>query len=95
MLSFHQLRQPSFYTSCPETLRKWLDDRNERIQVLEDNGREIDLFRQILLGIEYIQSQQIVHRDIKPENIFLCQTTGNALIGDFGLAKIFNCTRKI
>ena len=47
------------------------------------------LFRQIILGIKYIHSQNIVHRDIKLENI-LIDVNNNIKICDFGIGKILD-----
>jgi serine/threonine protein kinase len=44
-------------------------------------------FIEILLGLEYLHSKDIVYRDIKPENI-LVDIEGHVKIADFGLAKI-------
>lgn len=41
---------------------------------------------QILLGIEYIQSEGYVYRDLKPENIMIGED-GYIVLTDFGLAK--------
>ena len=78
----------SFLVRYPQTLRMWLKERNERLKLIEDNRTEMNIFRQILSGVEYVHNNHIVHRDIKPDNIFLCARTGQALIGDFGLAKL-------
>lgn len=44
-------------------------------------------FCEILLGIEYLHSKNVVYRDIKPENI-LFDIDGHIRIADFGLTKI-------
>ena len=47
------------------------------------------LFRQIILGIKHIHSQNIVHRDIKLENIII-DLNNNVKICDFGIGKVIN-----
>lgn len=44
-------------------------------------------FAEILLGIEYLHSKNVVYRDIKPENI-LIDVDGHIRIADFGLSKV-------
>ena len=51
------------------------------------------LFRQIILGIKYIHSKNIVHRDIKLENI-LIDVNNNIKICDFGIGKILDNKNK-
>ena len=84
---------------CGQTLRNWLDARNNfgNMSQSETNVSHLDnvsIFRQILRGVEYIHSQNILHRDLKPRNVFISNTTSNSMgenihvqIGDFGLAK--------
>lgn len=48
----------------------------------------LDLFTNILYGLEHAHINGIVHRDIKPANILI--SNGKPLISDFGLATIIN-----
>ena len=40
--------------------------------------------KEILNGLSYLHSQNIIHRDIKCDNIFIDRITGNIKIGDLG-----------
>lgn len=44
---------------------------------------------QILLGLEYLHSKNIMYRDLKPENI-LIDERGDACLADFGISKIMD-----
>jgi len=52
-----------------------------------DNNKMAPILRDILCGLTHIHHKKIVHRDMKPANI-LFDTSGSALITDFGLAAI-------
>lgn len=47
------------------------------------------LFQQLISGIEYCHSFNVVHRDLKPENILL-DDEKNIKIADFGLSNVMN-----
>ncbi|KAG8987927.1 hypothetical protein FRB93_004373 [Tulasnella sp. JGI-2019a] len=44
-----------------------------------------DIFRQVILGLEYLHYQGIIHRDIKPANLLL-KPDGTVKISDFGVS---------
>jgi len=48
-----------------------------------------DLFRQILLGLNYCHSHNILHRDLKPQNILIDMKTNKIKITDFGLSRCY------
>lgn len=44
------------------------------------------LFKQIVIGVEYLHERGVVHRDLKPDNILLDKNLQPVII-DFGLSK--------
>eukprot|EP01091_Cochliopodium_minus_P009648 TRINITY_DN2417_c0_g1_i1.p1 TRINITY_DN2417_c0_g1~~TRINITY_DN2417_c0_g1_i1.p1 ORF type:complete len:446 (-),score=129.83 TRINITY_DN2417_c0_g1_i1:26-1363(-) len=44
-------------------------------------------FQQLIMGVDYCHSQNVIHRDIKPENLLL-DAKGNLKIADFGMAAL-------
>ncbi|XP_029492985.2 mitogen-activated protein kinase 4 [Oncorhynchus nerka] len=51
-------------------------------------GHAILLFYQLLRGLKFIHSANVLHRDLKPANVFLNTDQLLLKIGDFGLARI-------
>lgn len=48
-------------------------------------------FTQSMLALKYIHDMHILHRDLKSGNFFLSKS-GNIKMGDFGIAKVLECT---
>ncbi|KAF9125382.1 hypothetical protein BGW39_007434 [Mortierella sp. 14UC] len=61
---------------------RWKDMEDKPILPLDD-ARAI--FRDIVLGLEYLHMQGIIHRDIKPANLLL-SGDGTVKISDFGVS---------
>ncbi len=54
---------------CDLNLKDWLIKRDERGNF--DYQHSIEIFKQIVYGLNYIHKNNVIHRDIKPANIFL------------------------
>ena len=75
---------------CESTLRTYLDLRNVQVKKNPANLTWVrdafDLAKQLVNGLIFLSSAQVIHRDIKPSNIFLTEDM-KVKYGDFGLVK--------
>ena len=68
-----------------------LDEYIQKVSGPIPEEKAIKLFTQILDGVAYAHSKNIIHRDVKPSN-FLVTNEGIVKILDFGIAKILSET---
>lgn len=72
-------------------------DLSERIKRNRNSGKNfpqeqvLRWFTQAILALKYIHDMHILHRDLKSGNFFLSKS-GNIKMGDFGIAKVLECT---
>jgi serine/threonine protein kinase len=52
------------------------------------------MFKQLVDGLIYLNSKNIIHRDIKLDNLFL-HANGILKIGDFGVSKLMRSKQEI
>uniref|UniRef100_A0A0P5CHI4 Uncharacterized protein n=1 Tax=Daphnia magna TaxID=35525 RepID=A0A0P5CHI4_9CRUS len=63
-----------------QNLASWLETR-------DPSHLKVDqIYREILLAVNYLHSKDLVHRDLKPSNIFF-DSDWSIKVGDFGLSK--------
>jgi serine/threonine protein kinase len=60
-------------------------------QFLSDEHVEF-IFYQLVDGLSYIHSMNVIHRDLKPANILINCSNCHIKIADFGLARILDCS---
>merc|ERR1719352_740558 len=71
-----------------------LSDRIKRMKSQRKTFPEEQVLRwftQSILALKYIHDLHILHRDLKSGNFFLSKS-GNIKMGDFGIAKVLECT---
>uniref|UniRef100_A0A3B5LHH0 Eukaryotic translation initiation factor 2-alpha kinase 2 n=1 Tax=Xiphophorus couchianus TaxID=32473 RepID=A0A3B5LHH0_9TELE len=72
----------------PATLKQWIGERNkEELPHPQRGADSLPIALQIVNGVEYIHSENLIHRDLKPPNIMFGKN-GKVKIGDFGLVTI-------
>jgi hypothetical protein len=49
-----------------------------------DPSDVVALFREVLVGVEYAHSREVLHRDLKPSNVLVRDSDGQPIILDFG-----------
>ena len=70
-----------------ESLPAWAKELRQVLCFCEP-GHATLLFYQLLRGLKFIHSANVLHRDLKPANIFINTDQLLLKIGDFGLARI-------
>merc|ERR1719440_468073 len=71
-----------------------LSERIKRMRTQRKSFSEEQVLRwftQAILALKYIHDMKILHRDLKSGNFFLSKS-GNLKMGDFGIAKVLECT---
>jgi serine/threonine protein kinase len=74
-----------------DTLRRRLNDyqaQGEKMPL----GEVVRILLDVLEGLAYAHSEDMIHRDVKPANILLTRR-GQAVLTDFGIAQIIGGTR--
>merc|ERR1719310_769059 len=72
-------------------------DLADKIKKMRQSGKSfpedqvLRWFTQAILALKYIHDMHIMHRDLKSGNFFLSKS-GNIKVGDFGIAKVLECT---
>mmetsp|Transcript_31349 Transcript_31349/g.73119 ORF Transcript_31349/g.73119 Transcript_31349/m.73119 type:complete len:449 (+) Transcript_31349:56-1402(+) len=75
-------------------------DLSDRIKKMKQVGKSfseeqvVRWFTQAILALKFIHDQHILHRDLKSGNFFLSKS-GNLKMGDFGIAKVLECTAAV
>merc|ERR1719310_412441 len=72
-------------------------DLADKIKKMRQSGKSfpeeqvLRWFTQAILALKYIHDMHILHRDLKSGNFFISKA-GNMKLGDFGIARVLECT---
>ena len=71
---------------CAKDLARCFESHSDMQNLIRPKFLEI--FKEVIYGLEYIHEKHVIHRDLRPGNIFLTSldTKCHAKIGDFGLS---------
>lgn len=69
---------------CDQDLKKYFDSCNGEI----DSDTVKSFMQQLLRGLSFCHSHNVLHRDLKPQNL-LINKNGELKLADFGLARAF------
>ena len=96
VIEFHELSEDDsrFYLLTELCQGGDLFTRLEKQKRL-DETEVLVIVRQLLIGLAYIHSQDVIHRDLKPENILLQAKTNKVKISDFGSAIVHESGTKL
>ncbi|KAI9565176.1 cyclin dependent kise 5 [Daphnia sinensis] len=72
------------FEHCDQDLKKYFDSLNGEI----DSDQVQSLMYQLLRGLAFCHSKNVLHRDLKPQNL-LINKNGELKLADFGLARAF------
>jgi len=72
------------FEHCDQDLKKYFDSLNGEI----DPDIVKSFMYQLLRGLEFCHSRNVLHRDLKPQNL-LINKSGELKLADFGLARAF------
>jgi serine/threonine protein kinase len=79
--------------SLKEVMEKLNNELNQKLsEVMTPLGYYIssELFKEILISVDYLHKQKVIHRDLKPNNILITDGMNGRFVkvADFGLATI-------
>merc|ERR1719181_1076385 len=77
------------YCEAGELGKKLQEAKKSRQSIPED--QVLRWLTQAILALKYIHDKHILHRDLKPGNFFISKS-GSLKMGDFGIAKVLECT---